>query len=225
MTVINNDCVVAPDTLRELLRRAESRSAGIACPKVLDYNQRTLIQYAGYRNIHILAQGVAVGEGEPDHGQYDTERICNAAPGCALLLTARLIRDVGLFDEQFFAYSEELDFCRRATRRGFKILYVPSARVWHRKGATLTHASPDYMYHLTRGRLLYARKHLGFFPFTFVFLPYFIVVKCLKPCVLYGLTGRTAHCNALMRAVGWHARNRVRRPAAGEEGAAGRRGE
>ncbi|HIE47791.1 TPA: glycosyltransferase family 2 protein [Candidatus Bipolaricaulota bacterium] len=209
--VLNNDCVVAPDTLYLMVEAARRLGADIVSPKVLDFGKRGVIQYAGYRNIHILAQGVPVGEGERDTGGFSEEREMNAAPGCAMLLSRRLCEEVGLFDEQFFAYSEELDLCRRARRKGLTIVFVPRARVWHEKAATLSEGSPDYVYHLTRGRLIYARKHLGWPAFLFVFLPYFISVKIVKPCILYLLKRRCRNIKALWRAVGWNLRNRVRR--------------
>lgn len=207
--VINNDCVIAPDALSLMVERARSRGADIVSPKILDFFAKDLIQYAGYRNIHLLAQGVPVGEGQRDGARFDEEREMDAAPGCAMLLSRRLLESVGLFDEQFFAYSEELDLCRRAREKGCTILFVPGARVWHKKAATLHSESPDYVYLLTRGRLIYARKHLGWLPFLCVFLPYFLAIKVVKPSLLYLLRGRWRSIGALARAIGWNLRNRV----------------
>lgn len=209
--VINNDCIVAPDALERMVATASESGADIVSPKVYDYFSPGEIQYAGYRNLHLLAQGVPVGEGQVDRGQFDRERLLDAAPGCALLLSRRLCEQVGLFDEQYFAYSEELDLCRRAREKGLKILFVPAARVWHKKGATLSQGSPDYVYYLTRGRLIYARKHLGWAAYIFVFLPYFMAVKVIKPCIGYLLRRRWGNISAILRAVSWNLTNRVYR--------------
>lgn len=207
--VLNNDCTVAPDAVPGLLDAARRSGAGIVSPKVLDARSPGVIQYAGYRNIHLLAQGIPVGEGEEDRGQYDRERDLDAAPGCAMLLSRRLCERVGLFDEQFFSYSEELDLCRRARRTGFRIFYAPRARVRHRKAATLDEGSPDYVYYLARGRLIYARKHLGWAAFLLAFLPYFAAVKLAKPALLFALRGRRDCIAALGRAVSWNMRNPI----------------
>lgn len=209
--VLNNDCTVAPDAVAALAEAAGRTGADIVSPKVLDARLPGIIQYAGYRNIHLLAQGIPVGEGERDRGQYDRERELDAAPGCALLLTRRLLERVGLFDEQFFSYSEELDLCRRAREAGCRILYAPRARVLHVKAATLDARSPDYVYYLARGRLIYARKYLGWAAFALVFLPYFIAVKLAKPAVGFALGGRWDCVGALGRAVSWNLRNKVQR--------------
>ncbi len=212
--VLNNDCTVAPDALGALLDAARGSGAGIVSPKVLDALSPGVIQYAGYRNLHYIAQGIPVGEGEADRGQYDMERELDAAPGCALLLSRRLCEEVGLFDEQFFSYSEELDLCRRARRAGLRILYAPRARVRHRKAATLGEGSPGHLYYLTRGRLIYARKHLGWPAFLLLFLPYFAAAKLAKPAALFALRGRWDCVAALGRAVAWNLRTPVlRQPA------------
>jgi GT2 family glycosyltransferase len=208
--IVNNDCVVAPDALRIMVESALSREAGIVSPKVYDFYDREIIQYAGYRNLHLLAQGIPIGEGEMDTGQYEVEREMNAAPGCAMLLSRRLCEEAGLFDENFFAYSEELDLCRRARERGFRILFVPAAHVWHKKAATLDALSPEYTYYLTRGRLLYARKHLNRWALLFIFMPYFVVVKLVKPLLLFIFQGRWKNVTALMRATTWNLSSRLR---------------
>lgn len=207
--VINNDSTVAPDALGRMVGAACARGAGIISPKVYDFFKPDIIQYAGYRNIHLLAQGLPVGEGERDEGQYEREVEMSAAPGCAMLLDRRLLESVGLFDELFFAYSEELDLCRRALAAGYRILFVPSAHVWHKKAATLSPRSPEYTYYLTRGRLIYARKHLGWGAFLLVFLPYFVAAKMLKPMVVYALLWRPRNIGALLKAVWWNVRNRL----------------
>lgn len=207
--VINNDCTVAPDAVQKMVEAARARGADVVSPKVYDFFNPGVIQYAGYRNVHLLAQGLPIGEGERDEGQYDRETEMNAAPGCAMLLTRRLLESVGLFDERFFAYSEELDLCRRAAQAGCRILFVPSARVRHKKAATLEPRSPEYTYYLTRGRLIYARKHLGWVSFLLVFLPYFAIVKMLKPAAVFAIQGRWRNVGALFRAVWWNVRNRL----------------
>ncbi|MEJ2561769.1 MAG: glycosyltransferase family 2 protein [Anaerolineales bacterium] len=207
--VINNDCTVAPGAVVKMVAAARTKAADIISPKIYDFSKPDVIQYAGYRNVHLLGQGFPIGEGERDVGQYEQEADLNAAPGCAILFSRRLLESVGLFDERFFAYSEELDLCRRAREAGCRILFVPSAHVWHKKAATLSLWGPEYTYYLTRGRLIYARKHLGWGSFLLVFLPYFVLVKMLKPMTVFALQGRWRNIGALFRAVWWNVRNQL----------------
>jgi GT2 family glycosyltransferase len=209
--VVNNDCTVDPGAVEALVEEARRSGAGIASPKVHDARRPGIIQYAGYRNLHLLAQGIPVGEGRRDRGQYDRARDLSAAPGCAILFSRRLIEEVGFFDERFFCYSEELDLCRRAREAGFRIRYAPRALVRHRGAATLDARSPDYVYYLTRGRLIYARKHLGWAAFALLFLPWFAAVKLVKPAACHAFRGRWDCIGALRRAVAWNLRNRIPR--------------
>ncbi|MCX6354502.1 MAG: glycosyltransferase family 2 protein [Candidatus Aureabacteria bacterium] len=205
--IVNNDCTVAPDAVAKMFDAARSSGAGIVSPAVYEYSRPDILQYAGYRNLHLLAQGIPIGEGEIDRGQYAQGKEMNAAPGCAMMIGRSVFEKVGLFDERFFCYSEELDLCRRATEAGYRILFDPAAHVWHKKAATLDERSPEYLYYLTRGRLIYARKHLGWYGFLFVFLPYFLTVKLLKGIIVSLFSGRPRNAAALLRAVGWNLRN------------------
>jgi GT2 family glycosyltransferase len=59
-----------------------------------------------------------------------------AVVGGAMLISKEVIEKVGLFDERYFMYFEDLDYCRRARKIGFKIYYLPSARIVHQHGAS-----------------------------------------------------------------------------------------
>ncbi|MCX6356665.1 MAG: hypothetical protein NT045_02115, partial [Candidatus Aureabacteria bacterium] len=69
--------------------------------------------------------------------------------------------------------------------------------------------SPEYLYYLTRGRLIYARKHLCWGAFLGIFMPYFITVKLGKGIAVNALCGRGRHVAALWRAVWWNLRHRI----------------
>lgn len=71
----------------------------------------------------------------------------------AALYRREMLDDVGLFDEGFFAYYEDVDLAWRARLRGWRCLYVPTARVYHVHSATSGHGSPFKQYYLTRNKL------------------------------------------------------------------------
>jgi GT2 family glycosyltransferase len=79
--------------------------------------------------------------------------------GCAMLIKREVFETVGLFDEDFFLYEEDLDFCLRAARAEYRLVYEPAALVWHKispVGGDRT--SPTVMYHRARSRILMLRK-------------------------------------------------------------------
>ena len=81
--------------------------------------------------------------------------------GCYMMVRRSALEDIGLFDEQFFMYAEEMDWCRRAHERGWKIGYDPSGTITHFKGETTRHTPFRMLYHFHRSMALYCRKHYG----------------------------------------------------------------
>src|SRR5262245_34623601 len=130
--LLNNDTEVDREFLRLLLtvlngrRRAAAVAAAILradSPQVLDVAWLDI--YFGHGLVHRRGVNALPGEG------FDTVRTVEAGIGCCLLMTADALRDVGLLDEAYFAYHEEVDWCYRARRRGYQIVYQPFSRVWH----------------------------------------------------------------------------------------------
>jgi GT2 family glycosyltransferase len=151
---LNNDVVVAPGCLRELLAAGEAEPrAGLLTP-VIEHEEGG-IWYAGgeveSRSVRVDHATVVDGE-----GPYDT----GYATGCAVLARAGLVREVGPPDERLFMYFEDVDWSLRARARGWRVLVVPAARVRHsvaRRGGRRVW-SPLAVYLLTRNRLLLARR-------------------------------------------------------------------
>ena len=77
----------------------------------------------------------------PGHG-FDRRREVEIAVGCSLLIRAEALRTTGLFDEDYFAYHEDVDWCLRARKWGYRILYEPHSRVYHRGSRSTVRARP-----------------------------------------------------------------------------------
>jgi GT2 family glycosyltransferase len=89
--------------------------------------------------------------------------------GAAFLILRSVIREIGLLDENFFMYHEEWDWCFRARTAGYKVVCAPRLRVWHRvKKANYYAKHFAYFYH--QNYFLFARKNLGSFKDSIVFL-------------------------------------------------------
>lgn len=135
--LLNNDTVVDPAFLDHLLAQmAASPDIGIAGPKTYYYEPPDRIWFAGGEVS--LWRGTArhVGIRETDRGQYDTPRDVDYVSGCALLARRAVFEKAGLLDTAYRAYFEDTDLCLRAARAGFRIRYVPAAKVWHRISAS-----------------------------------------------------------------------------------------
>lgn len=135
--LLNNDTIVDAACVGELARAlAATPGAGIAGAKTYYFTPRDRIWFAGGEVS--LWRGTArhIGIRETDRGQYDTARDVAYVSGCALMARREVFETVGLLDASYRAYFEDADFCMRAARAGFRIRYVPSAKVWHRISAS-----------------------------------------------------------------------------------------
>ncbi|MHB1161762.1 MAG: glycosyltransferase family 2 protein [Chloroflexota bacterium] len=122
-------------------------------------NTGTLILRDGSgRDRGTIVRGTNVYQ-EDDLGQYGHREEVFGGCGAALLLKRAMLEDVGLFDEDFFMYYEDMDLSWRARRRGWKILYVPEAVVRHVHCGSSGEWSPLFLYHVERNRLLMLAKN------------------------------------------------------------------
>lgn len=157
--VLNNDVTLAPDCLSQLVAAAEARPMGGAFgPLIYQADTQQEIQAAG----GFFTDGLRYtwrGMGETETGQFD--RLCpvDLLPGSALLLSRDVLKTVGLFDERFFLYREDVDLCIRISDAGYGLYLVPSARVWHERPGLGTHVRPHVVYYMARNSLLLAQKH------------------------------------------------------------------
>ncbi|MDX1415164.1 MAG: glycosyltransferase family 2 protein [Candidatus Promineifilaceae bacterium] len=157
--LVNPDIVVKPDWLRELIgAMITDRNIGIAGCK-LYYPGEKLLQHAGGHITQPRAMPDHRGERELDTGQFDVLTDVDYVTGAAFALRSPLIEKIGLFDEGFFMYFEEADYCARARAAGFRVVYVPAATAVHDESATAVRGSRAYLERFHTGRWRYLLKH------------------------------------------------------------------
>lgn len=157
--ILNEDVRLDPEALSYLMEAVSNRpDVGIAGPMVYHAGEPTVIQSAG----GILSKRWLAfhrGQNEDDHGQYDRLDEVDWISGCAILVRRAVVEDVGALDERFFYYWEETEWCLRARRAGWKILFVPQSRIWHKGVQRDYQPSPSTTYYWTRNWLLSLAKH------------------------------------------------------------------
>ena len=144
--LLNNDAVAEPGWLGSLVEALEqTKEAGFAASKMLYYHQPDVIDRCGdgYTRAGV---GLLRGRGEPASNYDRREWVFGACAGAALYRTD-MLRDIGLFDEDFFLIHEDLDLSFRAQLRGYRCLYVPEARVLHKASGSLVYDSPVSVYY------------------------------------------------------------------------------
>jgi GT2 family glycosyltransferase len=157
---LNNDTEFHPGCLAALVAAGDAYpDAGSFAPKILSYSARNVIDNVG----HLLyPDGLSRGRGrlEEDRGQYDADEEILLASGCAMLLRRAMLADIGLFDEDFFAYCEDTDLGLRARLAGWGCRYVPAAVVYHKYSASAGDYSALKAFLVERNRAWVAIKCL-----------------------------------------------------------------
>ena len=173
LLLLNNDTVVAPNFLSELVRVAESDTQiGLLNPKIYYFEPPDRIWYAGGIRKPWRVFPVHLGLRQRDDGSYNQTREVSFITGCALLIKAAVVRQIGLLDEVFFLSFEDADWSVRASQAGFKQYYVPASVIWHKDSYDTTrnlgHAGKNF--HTMRNAVLFARKYI-----ESRYLPLFVV--------------------------------------------------
>jgi GT2 family glycosyltransferase len=158
--LLNNDALIEPGAVAALVAAlAENPHVAAVSPKVYFHGTPRTIQSVGLRVDPDSGDVRMLGSGEPDRGQHDRVAERDALFGCAMLIRREAWEQVGEFWEPFFSYAEEADWCMRARRLGWRLLYVPPAVVWHRASSSLGSDSPLKVYLIARNQLYLRRRH------------------------------------------------------------------
>ncbi|WP_284974664.1 WecB/TagA/CpsF family glycosyltransferase [Arthrobacter sp. efr-133-TYG-104] len=168
--VLNPDLRVAAGALRAMRRRLADTGAGVVVPVLLD-NDGSIYPSLRREPGVLRALGDAVwgshwkerpewlAEMDWEPESYLHGHRVQWATGAALLISAEAAAAVGAWDERFFLYSEETDFCRRVRESGFGIWFEPAARMWHERGGS--GSSPGLVALMAVNRVRYAAKYMG----------------------------------------------------------------
>ena len=159
--LINNDAVLAEDALEILLEVVrEEDNFGLFGPRILYYDEPKLIcTGAGHYSI-IKAAAIGYEKKKWVTECSDENREITFLGGCVLLIRSRVFEEMGLFDEDFFMYAEDTDFCFRARKAGVRLLYVPRAQAMHKVPVHVQRQlTRPALYHQGRSHALILRKH------------------------------------------------------------------
>jgi GT2 family glycosyltransferase len=168
--LLNPDTLVLPETIGQLVSFMDAHpGVGICGPKILFPDGR--FQSCGYRfptlmsevrqskNVHKVLR-LLIGEESPlsvESAPFDVDWV----DGACILIRREVIRVIGLLDEQFFLYAEELDWCFRARKAGWRVAAVPDVEMIHYQAQSSGQMSDVSLAHLVETRLRYYRKHHG----------------------------------------------------------------
>jgi len=179
--LLNNDMVVAPGFLSAMVNRAQQYwDVGVVGPKIYYADAPQILWYAGGKLTLLKPGGIPFGRGKQDVGQYNEIRQVTFVTGAAMLVKREVFSTVGLLDERFFFGMEDYDFCRRVARKGYRLLYVPDAVVWHKVGASRS-SGPLDVYRGYKASSIYMKKHLPWWAWCIWFCLYALYALILAP--------------------------------------------
>jgi GT2 family glycosyltransferase len=156
--LLNNDTIVAPDMLSELIQIIRSDpQIGIVGPMIYYADRPTDVWFAGMcfkSKLYVVQRNLRLR-----HPLKRAEEV-DFVSGCGMLVNRNVWETVGLFAPEFFMYYEDLDFCLRARQAGFRLITATRAQMWHRISASSGGSdSPMKQYHQVKSSLLFYRKH------------------------------------------------------------------
>ena len=156
--LLNNDIELEDNFFEIALKSLNSDpNASILAVKMLNYFNRDTIDDCGD---FIKANGgspLARGNNEKDIGQYDKQECIFGACAGAAFYKKEVFEDIGLFDETFFAYYEDIDLSFRAQLAGYKCLYEPKAVCYHKRGGTSSVATHGFQTEMCERNLVLMR--------------------------------------------------------------------
>ncbi len=158
--LLNNDTVVEPDALGNLVKCAEANPHfGLLCPVIHYLETPNELWFSGSRLD--LAKGIAVHDNSRRPARNEEPFELAWATGCALLVNGGLMRKLSGFDDRYYLSWEDVDLSLRVLKEGYRVVAVPCARIYHKVGAQRRTQSPLIHYYGVRNSLLFVQLHAG----------------------------------------------------------------
>jgi GT2 family glycosyltransferase len=156
--LLNNDTEIAQDMISSLVKEMElEQEVGVASPKIylLGAPERLWAVGGVLQSRRVVTWGI----NEVDSGQFN-DRELDFVFGCGMMIRREVLERAGVFDIAFRFYYEDIDLCLRAKQAGYKVIWVPSAIMWHVNPAGTLNASEYKLHNYERSRMLFFWKHL-----------------------------------------------------------------
>lgn len=173
VSLINSDVIVQDGCIEKLVEFMDKNpSAGLAGPRILNPNGslqvscrhfpslwNNLCQVLGFNKL--FPKSVFFSEPFMKYWSHDETRKIDALSGCFWMVRREALDEVGLLDEDFFFYGEDIDWCRRFHNAGWNVVFYPGAEAIHYHGASSSNAPVRFYIEMQKADLQYWRKHHG----------------------------------------------------------------
>lgn len=180
--LLNNDTVVDPKLLEELVKVGENDSRiGVISPKISSFYNSSKISV--YDNKFDLWTGnFSLRSNLIEDRGSDNNKEVDHVTGCCMLVQCKVIEKVGLLNPDYFLYWEETDWCFRIRKAEYKIIYAPKAKIWHKISSSS--GSNLSFYYFSRNLFLFMKKNATFIQILFFLLFFFTIRIWIQSAVI-----------------------------------------
>jgi len=207
--VINNDAVIDKEGINELVITCkENNNKAVVTGKVYHYDAPEMLQFVGYKCInknYLSHKGL--GMDEPDNGQYDKVEERDLIDDIFGLYPVELYNKIGAYSPYFWLNSCQADLALRAKEAGYKLMYTPKAKLWHKGSVSIggREMNPKLAYMTIQGSLILRYLHLK--PIYFISYYFKATINVLRTLVksvyLYLFKGKNMFEYAIAKYKGW----------------------
>lgn len=174
IALFNNDAVADKNWLDQLVNTLKKDvDTGIVTGKLMRSDKKHIDSTGDFYST--WGMPFPRGRNQKDTGQYDEPQEVFAASGGASLCRTKMLKEIGLFDERFFAYYEDVDMSFRARLAGWTVFYQPKAIAYHKVSATSSRMAGSFTrYHSIKNLLILYTKDMPL-KLYFKYLPLFVL--------------------------------------------------
>lgn len=171
--LVNSDVIVLEDCIKNLMSFMDKHpTTGMAGPRILNPDRTLQPSCRHFPTIwnnlcpalglnHLFSKSAFFSGWIMNYWNHDSVRSVDALSGCFWMVRRKALNEVGLLDENFFIYGEDLDWCKRFHKAGWDILFYPDAEAIHIGGASSANAPIKFYLEMQKADLQYWRKHHG----------------------------------------------------------------
>jgi len=209
---VNNDTELADGLIEKLVACFDTiPKLGAVSPLIMYYpgpetDGKNIIQFLGATKVNsFTARNRTLAVGEENIGQY-RNKIAYPSPyahGAAMMVPARVIKEVGAMSNLFFLYYEELDWCDRIRAGGYQVYIEPKAEIFHKESVSTGKTSPLKTYYLNRNRIYFMRRNRTSLEIM-AFYCFLLVFTIPKNLLMFAIKGQWDHFKAFTRAIKWN---------------------
>ncbi len=177
---LDHDMVYDKDCLKNLLETINSdKKAGIACCRSYYYKKKNKIRSFGFKINLLTSKLKVVGRDEIDNGQFDNLKEVDGIGAGSMLIKRELIDKIGLFSEDYFLFSSDIDFSLKAKKIGYKIL-LSNAKSWHKKEEKDVFTKERFEGMIQDKLVLMKNNAKSYALFLILFLLFYVPIKIIE---------------------------------------------